>query len=171
MRKSFFFLFLLSLFVLSSESQAQDGLSYCQFGPKSVLLEPVVKGKKGDSCTGTVKVQKMMWACIPQTKVRKTTKRFLKEMKKAAKEDCEKHCRSRGENCTGKLTRVKRCGLSNSPTNAAAAGRSLGCGKGCKGRAHAFCSLYNAAFHLENEELTEKQKPNCKCIIDTSEND
>ena len=164
-----FQVFLVLLLALSAFRQqtwagAEVGkLSFCLFGPKMKVLS-VVKDHEGDPCTGSAKVQGVLWKCEAPDRVEDMTPDFRNQLNKLASAECAKHCAGRSPGCKSQFTQKVHCGLETDRENADAMGKRLGCRSDCAGPSFAYCSLYDAAFQTDDRERMKTQAPNCRCV-------
>lgn len=126
------------------------------------VLEAETSAK--DACSGTAKVQGILWRCGKADEVGDSVTRFRERLAREAKAECEKHCERRASGCRGVLVPVTRCGLETDREDALAMGKRQGCGPNCPGPAFTYCSLYDAGFRTEDPDRVRKQTPNCRCI-------
>ena len=168
--KHFFTLLILCLSPAHAWSVEDGEMTFCKFGPKFKMFEPVVtKGNtwgSNDSCSGTVKVQGVYWECTNPSLVTPKVTEFKDKLRKQAIEECQKHCSRRGRSCMGRLITSGRCGLQTDRDDAAIMGKRMGCRSDCSGQAFAYCSLYDAAFQSEDSSRIAKQAPNCQCKLE-----
>jgi len=80
-----------------------------------------------------------------------------------ARSECDKYCKSRADGCRGLFLGRGGCGLKTDAEDARKAGARYKCPSGCEGDAFIFCSLYDAAFKLDDRALVERAIPNCRC--------
>jgi hypothetical protein len=148
-------------------SSDEDGkLTFCHFGPKMKVIETAApQSESGDSCSGTAKIQGVMWECGGVEQLSSKTERFRKELQKLAEEECSKHCSNRVRGCQGKVVRPFRYGLQTDSEDAIAAGKRVECGAGCPGQAFIYTSIYDAGFRTEDPSRTGKQAANCLCSL------
>jgi hypothetical protein len=166
---------------VSSGSKDEGELSFCRFGPKLKVLSPTVAGEgmgaagsalsqasqgsptSPDKCSGTAKIQDVLWECNQPSKISTTLDRFRRKIAEDAKAECELHCSRRASGCKGKFVMPAKCGLETDREDAVELGKRLGCRSDCEGKAFIYCSLLNAGYKSEDPELIAKQKPNCRC--------
>jgi len=144
-------------------SEENDDLTFCHFGPKILVQDPVVDPSDDDECRGTAKIQAVMWKCTKADLVETQTGIFKKELVKQATKECQQLCRRRDRKCSGRFEGKAGCGLENNREDAVIMGQRQGCRKDCDGPAFAYCSLYNAGFRSKDPEYMADARPNCRC--------
>lgn len=153
---------LLMLAGTSAWADDPDQLTFCTFGPKLRVLEPETNDSK-DKCTGSAKVQAILWECVPGMEVNGKVSDFLFKLNRAASAECSKHCSKRASGCQGKFVASKNCGLGTTREEAMIMGKRQGCRKECSGDHFAYCSIYDAGYRTVDGDRIATQKPNCFC--------
>jgi hypothetical protein len=142
----------------------EGDLTFCDFGPKFRVLEPKIENpKSSDHCTGTAKIQGVLWACADNGRNEQLVQDFRRRLNTQAERECQKHCSARQLGCEGHFLAPGRCGLQTDAEGAVALGKRMGCRKDCSGQVFSYCSLYDAGFRSEDPEKVSKQTPNCRC--------
>jgi len=158
------FLFVVISLVFSNSSFTKEvvegELTFCHFGPKLKVSDQVMAS---DKCTGTAKVQGVMWKCVPSDKVETEIVGFQRQLIEVAAQECKRHCERREKGCKGLFIAPSSCGLATDREDAVIMGKRQGCRKDCQGRAFAYCSIYDAGFRTDDPELMIRQTPNCRC--------
>lgn len=158
--------YLLLLFCFVTSAYAAEGepapgeLSFCRFGPKMRVLQPV-RGSK--PCEASAKIQGLLWECVTTDQVAGRVADFTKRLSELASEECEKFCRGEGRRCRARFTPPSECGLQTDLEEAVAAGKKFGCRKNCGGQAFSYCSIYDAGYRLDDPAMVSGKAPNCVC--------
>ena len=146
----------------AGERRSKEGWFICETGNPSVELTwPNISSK--DQCTGSAKIQGIMWRCGSIDEVVSNTRTFYKRLTQSAKKRCEAHCKDRAKNCTGSFRPPDKCRFSIKTDMAKHMGKRVGCHKGCDGKALSYCSLYHSSLLSINKGLLAKERPNCYC--------
>ncbi len=150
------------ILALALSAHADPGdLTFCHFGPKLKVIDPVVTGN--DSCAGTAKIQGVLWECAPSSQVGERVRKFHSQLLDQAKGACEEHCANRAPHCKGALVFTSRCGLRTTEDDALIVGKRFGCRTDCAGGAFAYCSIFDAGFRTGDARDLASQSPNCRC--------
>jgi hypothetical protein len=170
MRELWIVITLLMAASVHARGPASEGeLTFCHFGPKMKVLDPVV-GKAGqaqaprtDLCTGSAKIQGVLWECGSLDRLEGRVAGFRERLFGLARKECERHCGARAKGCVGRMEKPEKCGLETDREDAITMGKRMGCRKDCAGPHFAYCSLYDGGFRSEDPEMISKQAPNCSC--------
>lgn len=137
---------------------------------RNVEITPVraTETKASDPCTGSVILQGISYACVPEKEVARRVKKFLPELSRQASAYCSRFCQERSTpqiQCTGSFISPSKCGWTIPQKSAARFGKTMEppCGENCEGTAFAYCSIYHASYLKTVPEHFENQPPNCFC--------
>lgn len=146
-----------------------DGeLTFCQFGPKVTVVADSFKkdsdsSSGGDRCSGTAKVQGVLWRCAQPEQAEKLIDEFRRELTRLGTKECQKLCSERGRGCKASFEIPVRCGLQTKREDAVALGKRFGCRKDCSGSAFVYCAIYDSSFRHNEPAMIERQRANCRC--------
>jgi hypothetical protein len=156
-----------ALLVITVAWVAQAGpgeLTFCRFGPKIKILEPRKPDFTKGVCDGEVKVQGVLWECVPSTKVESTVTKFHTQLTREAVVECKKFCARLAPGCEGKFDQAEKRWLLTTREDAVVMGQEFGCRSSCSGQAFAYSSIYNVGYLTDDVAFIAKQPVNCKCF-------
>ena len=148
----------------ATAADANDHLSFCNFGPKVTVISGPGAKSTSDPCIDRVHVQGVLWKCDSAETVATDSADFLSRLNGLAQDECRKHCESMGSGCKAIFSNIPQCGLGTDRETAVTLGKRFGCRSDCGGgKAFVYCALFNAGFQGRGTDAVQSDPINCEC--------